>query len=289
VISDNKRGVFKKIGVTSRGTPVLINEIYLNASIRILLTDITMHYFAGFGGDRKSILPGVAAQESVNANHKMVTMQGAQTGKLKGNPIHEDMLEAARFAKPDFVVNVCVNDNDKIFSIKCGALNDAFLEAVSEYKKYFEAVISEQADLLIVSHGGYPHDINYYQSMKSLHQCISAVKKGGNILFLSQCPEGLGNAVFLEWIEKFSTADEVAIEIKRNFKQGANQAYFQYNFVNQYSLYIKTEMPEDLIVNTLKMIPLDNIQKVLDNLVMESKKIYIIAAGSKMMVSLEEV
>lgn len=101
VISDNKRGVFKKIGITTRGTPVLINEIYLNADIRILLTDITMHYFAGFGGDRKSILPGVAAHESVDANHKMVTMQGAQTGKLKGNPIHEDMLEAARFAKPD--------------------------------------------------------------------------------------------------------------------------------------------------------------------------------------------
>ena len=288
VISNNRRGIFKKIGVTTRGTPVLINEIYLNANIRILLTDITMHYFAGFGGDRKSILPGVAAQESVDANHIMVTKQGAKTGVLKGNPIHEDMLEAARLAKPDFVVNVCVNEDDKIFSIKCGALNDAFLEAVSEYKKFFEAVISDQADLLIISQGGYPSDINYYQSMKSLHQCIAAVKKGGKILFISQCREGLGSTVFKEWIEKFTTAEEVAVEIKKNFTQGANHAFFQYKFVNRNLLYVKTEISENFISNTLKMIPVDDIQKTVDNLVKESKKIYVVRNGPRIMISFLE-
>lgn len=288
VISDQKRGVFRKIGVTTRGTPVLINEIYLNASIRILLTDITMHYFAGFGGDRKSILPGIAAAESVDSNHIMTTMQGVKTGRLKGNPIHEDMLEGARFAKPDFVVNVCVNEKGEIFFMKCGALNDAFLEAVSEYKEVFEVVISDQADLLIISQGGYPSDISYYQSMKSLHHCLSAVKKGGKILFLSECREDLGSAVFLEWIEKFSSADEVAVEIKRNFKQGANSAYFQFKFVDQYLLYIKTEMSEDLVLNTLKMTPVDDIQITVDDLVKESKKIYVIRNGTKILVSFIE-
>jgi nickel-dependent lactate racemase len=139
-----------------------------------------------------------------------------------------------------------------------------------------------------MSQGGYPSDINYYQSMKSLHQCISAVKKGGNILFISQCHEGIGSAVFLEWIKKFSTADEVAFEIKRNFKQGANSAYYQYKFLNRNLLYIKTEMPEDFISNTLKMIPTDNIQITLDELVKESKKIYIVRNGTKILVSFIE-
>ncbi|MHA1727683.1 MAG: nickel-dependent lactate racemase [Promethearchaeota archaeon] len=283
-ISNQKNGKFKKVGITSRGTPVLINNIYLNADIRILLTDITMHYFAGFGGDRKSILPGVAGQESVDANHKMATRFGSRTGNLKGNPVHEDMLEAAQMVGANFVVNLCMNDQNEMFYVKSGALNSAFLEATAEYKKSFTVNLKEQADLLILSQGGYPQDINYYQSMKSMHQCRSAVKKGGKILFFTECGEGIGSSVFKDWINKFKTADEVAREIERNFKQGANSAFYQYKFIERNQIFIKSEMSDDFVKNTLKMTPVHNVRQMTDKLIKEAEKVCIVRNGSKILI-----
>jgi nickel-dependent lactate racemase len=285
--NDQSNSKFRRLGVTSYKSPVEINEEYLKATVKILLTDVTLHYFAGFGGDRKSLYPGLASAESVNTNHKMVTDRGVGPGVLKNNPIHEDMLEGARMAGADFVINVCLNDENQIFDIKSGALNDAFLKAVENYIQYFQIQVDSQADVLILSAGGYPYDINFYQSQKAIQQCRIATKEGGIIIYLTESKDGIGNSVFAEWIEKYKDPESVKLAIQKNFVQGGNNAYYQYKFSERNKIYVKSELLDSYMLNTLKMSPIHDIQKLLQEINMKGKKVYIIETGAKIMIKLK--
>ncbi|MBD3351540.1 MAG: nickel-dependent lactate racemase, partial [Candidatus Lokiarchaeota archaeon] len=218
-ISSSETADYISLGTTSRNTPVLINQTYVGAAFRILLTDITLHYFAGFGGDRKSILPGVAARSTIESNHKLLFKKGVGPGILDGNPVHEDMLEGAKFIGADFVCNICLNDQNKIFHIASGRLNEAFRTAVNKYKEIFSVRVTKQADLLLISQGGYPYDINYYQSQKALQQCIKAVKPGGTIIYFTQSSEGIGNEVLEKNLRIFNTSDDILKVLEQEFRQ----------------------------------------------------------------------
>lgn len=228
------------LGTSSRGTPIKINKQYMDADCKILLTDVSYHYYAGFGGDRKEVLPAVSGADTINHNHGMLIDPSAKAGNLAGNPVHLDMVEVAEKTKPDFVINVIAHGKD-IIAIKAGQLGVAFAEAVKIYNKIFEAPIERQADMIIVSAGGYPKDINLYQGTKGLTHTINAVKKGGLVIYLAECSEGIGHAVFEEWIDeaakhvaKVKDFDErldkgfdfLAGKIKKNFIMGGHKAWY---------------------------------------------------------------
>jgi nickel-dependent lactate racemase len=272
------------LGTTSSGTPVEINSEYLKSDIKILFTDITLHYFAGFGGDRKSIHPGLASKRTTNQNHSMVIKGLSAPGKLKNNPIHEDMLEAAKMAGADFVINMCFNSSNELFSVYSGSLNSAFEKACSDYLQRYAVSIKAQADLLIISPGGSPYDINLYQSQKALMQCSKCVKEGAPIIFMNEAAGGIGNSVFEQWNEKYRIKDEIIRAIETHFEQGANNVLNQRNFTERNKIYIYTSLPGG-IVSAFGMEKIDDLNEIVHKLTQNTSLIYIIKNGSKMMIN----
>jgi nickel-dependent lactate racemase/DNA-directed RNA polymerase subunit K/omega len=241
VVHDANAADLVDLGKTSRGTPIRVNKVYHDADCKILLTDVTFHYHAGFGGDRKSILPAICGADCINNNHGLLVDPNARTGNLDGNPVHLDMAEAAKKVGADFVINVVSESGKDVIDIKAGELGVAFEQAVAVHMAHFNVRLESRADMVIVSSGGYPKDINLYLATKALTQTIDGVKLGGSVVLLAECSDGIGNDNFEAWIDEASkhvaktkdAADKLAKsfdflekKIKSDFVMGGHKAYF---------------------------------------------------------------
>lgn len=213
------------VGTTSFGTDVEINRLFHEADLHILTGDIGYHYYAGFGGGRKSLLPAICSRKAINKNHGMLTHPKASTGNLEGNPIHLDMVEAAKLARVDFIVNFVRNTHKEIVAAYAGDLQKAFLEGVKLVDRYGRVPIKERADIVITS-AGYPKDIDLYQGTKAMVHALGAVRDGGVIIALLECREGIGHKVFEEWAHKYRSFDELSQQIQSNFIMGGHKIFY---------------------------------------------------------------
>jgi nickel-dependent lactate racemase len=202
------------VGTTSRGTRVLINK-RVHACDRIISTGaVVMHYFGGFGGGRKSILPGIAGVETISRNHSMNLdphsdrlNPDVRIGALDGNPVAEDMMEGARFVKVDCILNTVLNRRAEVAGVFAGELEQAHRAAADFAYRMFAVFIEERADLVVASSGGTK---NFVQSHKALFNAYQAMKPGGRIVFLVQSPEGLGGEQFVKWLRLGDRAKIIA-------------------------------------------------------------------------------
>ncbi|MBN2155353.1 MAG: nickel-dependent lactate racemase [Candidatus Lokiarchaeota archaeon] len=282
--NDQRNSEYIYFGETSRGTPIQINSVYANADFKIVVSDVTLHYFAGFGGDRKSVFPGVASAKSINKNHALV-MQGIYPGNIESNPIHKDMQEAAEAAGADFVINVNLDSYGNILDIKSGALNDAFMQAVEKYKPTCTISINKAADVLILSAGGYPFDSNYQQSMKAIMQCQTAVKPKGIVLYFIKCEKGLGIPAFQQYLEQFPDSQSILKYLQTHeYEQGMHNVYLYRKFIEEHDVYYITDLPCEYVEECLQVKYVDNVQTLIDQLVTHDKSIYIIPHGTKVMI-----
>jgi len=197
------------LGRTCSGLPVHVNRRITDADRVIVTGTVGLHYFAGFGGGRKSLVPGVAGRETCMATHFAIfnppeqggRNQQACTGNLDGNPVHSAILEAARMVEPDFLLNTVLTADKRIAGVFCGDLEQAHLAGCELARRFYTAPIDGQADLAVVSCGGHPKDINFIQAHKSLDYGVQAVRPGGTLVLLAACPDGFGNATFFDWFE----------------------------------------------------------------------------------------
>ncbi len=205
-----------KIGYTSAGTPLEVNSIVADADIKITTGYIEPHEFAGFTGGRKSILPGVSGINAIKWNHRpeMLSHPNARIGVLRGNPIHEDMVEAAKMLGVDFIVNVILNSKKEITKVVAGDLVEAHLEGVKYYKQHASVRVDELADIVIAS-SGYPLDRNLYQSVKSIIAAEPFVKENGTIVLLTECRDGVTHRLFYEQLKNSSSPDDLIERIKK--------------------------------------------------------------------------
>ncbi|HIF71213.1 MAG TPA: nickel-dependent lactate racemase [Dehalococcoidia bacterium] len=192
------------VGTTSRGTRVHLNKRVHEADRIIATGAVVLHYFGGFGGGRKSIVPGVASIESIASNHSMNLHPtedqidpAVRIGGLEGNPVAEDMLEATQQSHVDYIVNTVLNRNSEIAAVFAGELDAAHLEATKLAHSQFATDISEQADIVIAAS---PATQNFVQTHKALFNAYQAVKPDGRIILLAPCPEGLGGEQFAKWL-----------------------------------------------------------------------------------------
>ncbi|MDH5448130.1 MAG: nickel-dependent lactate racemase [Candidatus Bathyarchaeota archaeon] len=242
------------MGTTKKyGTKVFVNKIFAEADVRILTGDIEMHYYAGFGGGRKSVLPGVSGTKTIQHNHAMILNPKARTGILEGNPIHEDMVEAARLAKADFILNVVTNSKGEIVQTFAGDLEQAFYKGVKLVEEMCKVSIDRRADIVIVSPGGHPADIDLYQAYKAVDNALDSVKHGGVIVLVAECPESYGNEVFYEWMMKFKDSKSMEKEIKKHFAIGGHKAYYLLKALQKAQIIIVTTMPDYYAVNVFKL------------------------------------
>ena len=235
------------VGTTSRGTPVKLNSVYMNADIRILTGDITLHYYAGFGGGRKSILPGIAARETIQANHGLLIDEQARTANLEGNPVHLDMMEAAQLAQPDFILNVICSASDMIANAYAGSLDKAFLQGVTHARSLCCRTTNELYDLLIVSAGGAPKDSNLYQAAKAIENCYRAVTHGGTLLLVAECPEGVGDPLFAHWMDRYPAYAEAEKAIQSKFVLGGHKAIYIRKVLERIDLIVVSELDRELL------------------------------------------
>jgi len=235
------------------GTKIYVNRVYAEADVRVLTGDIGLHYYAGYGGGRKSVLPAVSSEETIQHNHAMILHPKARTGVLEGNPIHEDMVEAARLAKADFIVNIVTNSKRELVKAFAGDLEQAFYEGAKLVDEMYKVPIERRADIVVVSSGGHPLDIDLYQAYKGVDNALDAVKRGGVIIWAAECPEGHGNEVFCDWMTRFKDPKEMEAEIKHRFKLGGHKAYYLARALQRVQIILVSTLPDYHAVGTFRL------------------------------------
>ncbi|MEM2911738.1 MAG: nickel-dependent lactate racemase [Candidatus Bathyarchaeia archaeon] len=242
------------VGTTSKHrTKVYVNKVFAEADVKILTGDVSFHYYAGYGGGRKSVLPAVSSEETIKANHAMILHPNAKTGVLDGNPIHEDMVEAAKMAKVDFILNVVTNSKGEVVRAFAGDLEQAFYEGVKVVDELYRIPVDRRADIVVVSPGGYPADINLFQAYKGVDSALEVVKRGGVIILAAECSEGYGSQAFYYWMVKFKDLKTVEREIKRNFVLGGHKAYYLLKALQKVQIILVSAMPDYYAVNVFKL------------------------------------
>lgn len=233
------------IGKTkSHGTKVRVNRVFAEADLKILLGDVGFHYYAGYGGGRKSVMPAISCSQTIQNNHAMLLNSKARTGILEGNPVHEDMTEAAKLAKVDFIVNVVTNSKGELVRAFAGDLEKAFYEAIKLVDELYRVTVDRRADIVVVSAGGHPGDINLYQAYKGLDNALEVVKRNGTIILVAECPEGHGHQVFYEWMMRFGELKKVEREVKRHFVMGGHKAYYLLKAQKNHAIILVSSLPD---------------------------------------------
>ena len=241
-------------GTTQKhGTKVYLNRVFAEADVKILTGDVCFHYYAGYGGGRKSVLPAVSGEETIKHNHAMLLHPNAKTGVLEGNPVHEDMVEAAKLAKVDFILNVVTNSKGEVVKAFAGDLEQAFYEGVKVVDEMYRIPVDRKADIVVVSPGGYPADVNLFQAYKGVDSALEVVKRGGVIVLLAECSQGHGNQVFYDWMVKFGDIKAVEREIKRNFVLGGHKAYYLLKALQNHQIILVSLMPDYYGTNIFKL------------------------------------
>ncbi len=243
------------VGDTNSGTKVYLNKEFMTADVRILTGDVELHYFAGYGGGRKSVLPGVSGAQTIAHNHALLLHPKAQPGVLDGNPVNEDMAEAAEMAKVDFILNVVLNSKNEIVRAFSGNLHKAFMSGVEVVDSMCKVPCEARADIAVVSPGGSPRDTNLYQALKAVHHALNVVNEGGAIVLIAECPEGHGNDVFRDWMIKFGELRQMEQEIKKRFVIGGHKAYYLTKALEKVKIYLLSTMPDHYVSNPFRLRP----------------------------------
>ena len=250
-------------GTTSRGTPVDIVRAVATADRRICLGNIEYHYFAGYSGGAKAIMPGVSTRAAIQSNHSRMVDPAALAGRLEGNPVREDIEEAAAMVGVDFIVNVVLDAHKQIVRAVAGDVVQAHREGCRYLDRLYGKPIADRVDIVVVSQGGAPKDLNLYQTQKALDNAKLAVKKGGVIVLVGSCKEGLGEHVFEEWMTKSPNAHSMIERIQTNFQLGGHKAAAIAMVLEDTDIYFVSEL-EAAFVEKIYLKPFSSVQEAFD-------------------------
>lgn len=256
------------MGTTSRGTPVDIVRTVAEADRIICLGNIEYHYFAGYSGGAKAIMPGVSTWNAIQANHSMMVQEGAHAGNIATNPIRQDIEEAADLVGVDFILNVVLDEHKKIIKAVAGDLTAAHREGCRFLDTLYQVKIPKKADIVIVSQGGAPKDLNLYQTQKALDNSKHAVKDGGIVILVGSCKEGLGNPVFEKWILEAGKPQDIVDRLHKQFKLGGHKAAAIALVMAKAKIFMVSEMKPDF-VKSIFMEPFETVQEALDTALQE--------------------
>ncbi len=252
------------MGETAHGTPVDIVRVVAEADRRICLGNIEYHYFAGYSGGAKAIMPGVSTREAIQANHSMMVDSQAIAGNIETNPLRKDIEEAAAICGVDFILNVVLNEHKKVIRAVAGDVTQAHREGCAFLDTLYQKKIPKRADIVLVSQGGAPKDLNLYQTQKALDNAKHAVKDDGTVILIGSCKEGLGEKTFEEWMLEAKEPGELIERVQTNFKLGGHKAAAIAMVLEHAEIYLVSELDPDF-VQDIFMKPYSSIQKAFDD------------------------
>lgn len=251
------------LGSTSRGTPVDIFAPVANADRVICLGNIEYHYFAGYSGGAKAIMPGVSTYAAIQANHSRMVEEEAKAGNIATNPVRSDIDETEKFVNIDFIVNVVLDEDKRVIKAVAGDYIKAHREGCRFLDSFYKIAIPGRADIVVTSPGGFPKDINLYQAQKALDNSKHAVKDGGVIIFVASCAEGYGSPVFEKWIMEAETPDDLIKRVKEHFQLGGHKAAAIAMVLKKAKILLVSDMKPEL-AKKIYMEPMPTVQAALD-------------------------
>lgn len=280
IIHNAKTSPCVHLGRTSRGTPVDINEEVLKAEKIVIITSVEPHYFAGFTGGRKSILPGVSGFDTIEQNHSNHFLPGAEVLELEENPIHNDMVEAVEMLNKDiFALNAVLDKNGEIDSVETGEIGQSFHNAARQAKELFAVSVKEKVDIVVTA-APYPMDVDLYQAQKALENGKRALKDDGIIILISRCREGVGDSTFLELLSSSTDPSEIVKKAREDYKLGYHKADKLAKLAERANIWGVTDLPPEL-VEKAHVKPFSNIQSAVDKaLSLRPGKILFLPEGS---------
>lgn len=244
----------ERVGVTRRGTPVDIFRPVRRADVRVLLGVIEYHYFAGYSGGVKALIPGVCTEATIQANHRRMTEPGAVAGRLDGNPVRDDIEEAGALVGADFLLNVVLDEGKRIVRAVAGDPVLAHRAGCAALDAFGRATVGRPADVVVIGAGGSPKDINLYQAQKALDNGRHIVRPGGVLLLVAECPEGLGHHTFEAWMRDPGGLDGILARIRREFEIGGHKAAAVAMAMKQAAVYLVSSLPHEL-ARSLHFVP----------------------------------
>ncbi|PLX67551.1 MAG: hypothetical protein C0603_09200 [Denitrovibrio sp.] len=240
-------------GITKRKTTVLINKAYREHDTIITIGSVSYHYFAGYGGGRKLIMPGIAAKKSIMGNHKLALdvrkrqrHEKAVTGNLKNNPVHDDIVESimiARSLHTFFAINTLVDADGDIIDMTCGDIFMSHLKAADILDEMSVVDASKKYDLAILSAGGFPKDINMVQAQKSLDRIVPLLAEKAKVVFFAECKDGYGNSFFKEFFDK-STSEEMLNDLLDEYQINRQTAYNLKTKLEAFDVHLYSDFSE---------------------------------------------
>lgn len=259
------------LGDTSYGTPVIVNKKAVECDHLVITGAIIYHFLVGWSGGKKSILPGISSFKTISLNHKLSLNEGLGSGaratvcsgNIDGNPVHNDMLEAAAMVKPTFMFNVIMGPDGNI----AGAVAGNYITAHEAGRKLVDSIdgvnIKKKSDIVVASAGGYPKDINLYQSIKTLMNAKEAVVDGGTIIVLTQCSEGIGEIKDIkDMILNFDNMLDREKDLRENYTISKYVGYFFCDTAEKFKLILVSEIDAELLKNT-KIILTETLEEAL--------------------------
>ena len=251
------------MGVTKAGTPVDITRVVAEADRRICLGNIEYHYFAGYSGGAKAIMPGVSTRDAIQSNHSMMVRPEACAGALETNPLRMDIEEAGAICGIDFIVNVVLSEHKEILKAVAGDPVKAHREGCAFLDTLYLKKLPQGADIVLVSQGGAPKDLNLYQTQKALDNARHAVKSGGIIILIGSCKEGLGERVFEQWMTTSPSPEAMIERIGRDFQLGGHKAAAIAMTLQKADVWLVSDMEPDF-VRSIFLTPQPSAQAALD-------------------------
>ncbi len=258
------------VGTTESGMPVEVSSALPAFSRVIVIGGINFHYFAGFTGGRKSLCPGLASAQTIQATHMLALdferggrKAGVGPGLLDGNAVHEECERIAKLVAPTFGVNTIVDEAKRIVNVFCGDWRLAHRAGCEYYLQHHSFPIGAKRDVVIVSCGGFPHDINLIQAHKALDMAAHACKDGGTIVLLAECSNGLGRDDFLKW---FDVSDSRMLEkrLRNGYEVNGQTAWALLTKAERFRVCLVSQLPDDH-VKLMRMVPARTIEEGLEN------------------------
>lgn len=259
------------LGTTTYGTPVWINRKVVEADRVILTGGIVYHFLAGWGGGKKAIIPGVSSYETIMKNHSLAFLpeegQGLNpavcAGRIRNNPCSDDMVQGASLVGPDFLVNTVINEEvHQIARVVAGNYLTAFEEGCRYVDEHFKVPVPGKAELVVASCGGYPKDINFYQSYKTIYNAHFALQKGGTLLLISESREGVGSGDFADIFTGHGDNREREAALRRTYTIGGQMGYHTAVVAEENDVLVFSGLPGEE-VRRMGMTPVDSMEEAL--------------------------
>lgn len=252
------------LGETRLGTPVWVFRPILEADLKVVTGNLDFHRLTGFSAGVKGLFLAAAPKDSIAHNHSLSLEFKISPGELEGNPIRKDMEEFAKMAGVDFIFNVIVDYQHRILAAFAGDPIKAHQEGCQRLASLFQVNIKSPADLVIVSPGGSPKDINLYQAVKALQNALTIVRPRGIIVLAAQCLEDCGNPTLAHLIEELGAGEKAQNRLSRDFILGGHKLKIISEAIKKASIKIVTDLP-DSIVQKLQFEKFSNLQEAIDS------------------------